>query len=590
MKTIQNLNCFGVKKILAGILTGMMALHWCNAVSANIFTITDTNDSLKVTSLRGAVIAANHIAGKNVILLGKKTKAGTSQPHPWIYQLTLASSSANDSQGGDLDFSGANLTIIGVTSNVVISAAGLGDRVIQIQARSSLTLSNLTLTGGTAPANIDNGNEANGGGIYNSGVLKLIKCTVTGNASGAGGYTTLFGSHSCPGGNGGGIFNQGSVQLITCLISNNITGNGTGPDENGFSSGAGNGGAIYNIGTMTLTNCRLSDNACGQGGNSGIFIGSITPINSPGLRGSGGGSGGGIYNAGRLHINACTIDNNVAGLGGNGRGSGGAGGNGGGGGDGGGIYNAQDLSLTNCTLSDNFAGEGGTGGHSWYAPGGTGGDGGNGGGIFNAGTMRLTACTVALNSAGIGGNGGNSQNYNASALGGTGGFGGGLLNAAGATNAFVRNSLLALNTPNVGGLGGTNTSFSFSSTGNKTEITTGAIGAAGAGCDVFGDFTSQGFNLVSIADDSTGFTNGVSADQVGSSTIPINPLLDVLQMNGGYTPTHALLVGSPAIDQGNSFGLRTDQRGHKRPQNNSSIPNASGGNGSDIGAYEADVP
>jgi hypothetical protein len=59
-----------------------------------------------------------------------------------------------------------------------------------------------------------------------------------------------------------------------------------------------------------------------------------------------------------------------------------------------------------------------------------------------------------------------------------------------------------------------------------------------------------------------------------------------LQNNGGTTPTYALLVGSPAIDAGKSFGVTTDQRGLPRPYNNPSILDASGGDGSDIGAFE----
>jgi hypothetical protein len=104
--------------------------------------------------------------------------------------------------------------------------------------------------------------------------------------------------------------------------------------------------------------------------------------------------------------------------------------------------------------------------------------------------------------------------------------------------------------------------------------------------DVSGDFTSQGFNLIGIAeDDSTGFTNGVAGDQVGSDA-PIDPLLGPLQMNGGPTPTQALLPGSPAIDQGFSFGLHADQRGQPRPHNFSALPNAPHGDGADIGAFE----
>ena len=59
-----------------------------------------------------------------------------------------------------------------------------------------------------------------------------------------------------------------------------------------------------------------------------------------------------------------------------------------------------------------------------------------------------------------------------------------------------------------------------------------------------------------------------------------------LKPNGGTTANHALLVGSPAIDKGNSFGLTTDQSGSARPADNLTIANAIGGDGADIGAYE----
>jgi hypothetical protein len=58
-------------------------------------------------------------------------------------------------------------------------------------------------------------------------------------------------------------------------------------------------------------------------------------------------------------------------------------------------------------------------------------------------------------------------------------------------------------------------------------------------------------------------------------------------MNGGFTPTQALLPGSPALDKGNNFGIHSDQRGQPRPKNNPLVSNAPGGNGSDIGAFES---
>jgi hypothetical protein len=90
-------------------------------------------------------------------------------------------------------------------------------------------------------------------------------------------------------------------------------------------------------------------------------------------------------------------------------------------------------------------------------------------------------------------------------------------------------------------------------------------------------------------DGGIGFINGVHADQVGRVLSPIDPLIGPLQMNGGPTPTHALMPGSPAIDQGNSFGIHVDQRGYHRPYNFLPILNARGGNGSDIGAFELDT-
>ena len=59
-----------------------------------------------------------------------------------------------------------------------------------------------------------------------------------------------------------------------------------------------------------------------------------------------------------------------------------------------------------------------------------------------------------------------------------------------------------------------------------------------------------------------------------------------MQNNGGPTFTHALLSGSTAIEGGHSSGSNTDQRGLARPVDSPAIANASGGDGSDIGAYE----
>lgn len=119
----------------------------------------------------------------------------------------------------------------------------------------------------------------------------------------------------------------------------------------------------------------------------------------------------------------------------------------------------------------------------------------------------------------------------------------------------------------------------FMTTVVRDTIVSNPLGDA-ASCN--GDTVSGGFNL--DEDDSCGL--GKSSDLVGVAA-GLDP---VLKDNGGPTPTHALLEGSIAIDRGNSFGASTDQRGLPRPADFPAISNKEGGDGSDIGAFELQVP
>jgi hypothetical protein len=84
----------------------------------------------------------------------------------------------------------------------------------------------------------------------------------------------------------------------------------------------------------------------------------------------------------------------------------------------------------------------------------------------------------------------------------------------------------------------------------------------GSGPDLFGNFQSEGHNLIGIGTGGTGF---VTSDLVGSAPNPIDPRLGPLAWNGGRTQTYRLLAGSPAVDAGDDSLLpRTDQRGLAR--------------------------
>lgn len=547
-------------------------------------------------SLRAAIIAANRIGGNNLIRLSS-VRGGS------VYHLTIPGADENNAQTGDLDITRGNVTIIGIGSNVTIDATGLGDRVFQVFPRAQLTLENLIIKGGAAPPTTSLALGEAGGAIYNAGTLTLLHCIITNNASGpgqplegngggtggadAGGIynSGMLSANNCQfvgnssgpgfdgadGGNGGGIRNDGRCLLTACIVIGNHAGDGGVPEGNaiGLGGSGGNGGAIYNTGTMILQNCSVGANSAGNGVSGSEPSGGDVTFESPGGPGGNGGNGGGVYNTGNIEVNFSSVYSNDCGNGGSG-GSFGAGGAAGSGGSGGGLLNTGTLSLNTSTISGNVAGNGANGGNGSILDAGAGGDGGNGGGICNAvnqksGSLFISSCTIASNVSGALGISGFALGPGNPGPAGAAGTGGGVGN--GTTNATVRNTLIAMNLANVG-----------------------AIDAGVVEADVFGNLTSQGFNLLGTGDGSTGFTNGINADQVGTDASPIDPLLGPLQMNGGLTPTQALLPGSPAINQGNSFGIHFDQRHDKRPYDFPSIPNAPGGDGSDIGAFELESP
>jgi Concanavalin A-like lectin/glucanases superfamily len=339
------------------------------------------------------------------------------------------------------------------------------------------------------------------------------------------------------------------------LIDQNLTIQGPGANALIIS---GNGVMrVFNIGTvksdvnvtlsgLTIANGRAPDHQQEGGGIFNHSTGTLNIVNSVlsgnSVTGQIEGFGGGIFNAvGTLNITNSTLSANFATSFGNPQG----------GSSGGAIFNQGTLNITNSTLSGNFVnGVGGAGA---------------GGAILNQlrGAVTITNSTLSGNSAsssmagnvnGGRSNGGAIRNDDRALITGT---------------VKVTNSLIAGNT---------------------------LSGDRLAGPDVSGAFISQGYNLIGDGSDSTGFADAVNHDQVGPRNgRPLAPLLDPkgLQANGGPTPTIALLPGSPAIDQGSAANdpatgmpITTDQRGFARPADDPQTPNAPGGNGSDVGAFE----
>jgi uncharacterized repeat protein (TIGR02543 family) len=175
---------------------------------------------------------------------------------------------------------------------------------------------------------------------------------------------------------------------------------------------------------------------------------------------------------------------------------------------------------------------------------------------------------------------------NSTLSGNTAANGGGITSSGtgGVASTTITNSTLSGNSPSGASILLQDASLTIGNTIFNTRASGTNISALGTSV-----VSSRGYNLSS--DNFGGFLTA-TGDQVNT-----DPMLGPLKDNGGPTLTHAPLEGSPAIDQGKDIGpigpaytaTGEDQRGSMRPVNDPAIPNAVGGDGSDIGAVELAV-
>jgi CSLREA domain-containing protein len=452
------------------------------AAAAATIAVTTTADTLAGAqcSLRAAIQSANTDAAVGGCVAGAGSDV-ISVP-AGDYKLAIAPSGNDDNTTGDLDIA-SNLAIAGAgASTTTIDGAGI-DRVLTIATGASVTISNVTVTGGQAPAGFSNTERSGppdpdsyglsglggdgGGGIEVKGVLTLTDDIVTDNRAGVGG-------------NGANAANAGTG--VEFPPTSDIAPCQGGDSEGGYGGAGGSGGGIeVSNGYLTLDSTQVTDNHAGSGGDGGDAAGGGAGLAaasctnaSLGARGGDavaglagvGGVGGGISlsgTTGSLTATDCVISGNVAGDGGlpGTEGTGGAGGAapeagtggsavgapGGDGGSGGAIQSTVDVSLSRCTIGGNDAGSGGTGadggtgggggfssttgagsygGDGGSASGGSGGSGGAGGAIALAqdAVATVSASTIAANRVGVGGAGGAAGGApDVAGGGGVGGFG-----------------------------------------------------------------------------------------------------------------------------------------------------------------------
>ncbi|MFT5445160.1 MAG: hypothetical protein ACI9DC_000320 [Gammaproteobacteria bacterium] len=196
-------------------------------------------------SLREAVIATNNTAGADAIVLA----AGT-------YNSASGGWSEDFAVNGDLDIRDT-LTITGAGASLSIIHGPSNDRVFQVHAGVTLTITDVTITGGRD--------------TFGAGLAMLSGSDVTLER------VIVFDNRAMGGGTGGGIHNDGGTLALGDVTLADNTAN----------SGSAFGGGLYNNGVTILEQVTIN-------GNSAKF-------------------GGGIYNtATGLTLNNVTISGNQA--------------------------------------------------------------------------------------------------------------------------------------------------------------------------------------------------------------------------------------------------------------------------------------
>ena len=199
----------------------------------------------------------------------------------------------------------------------------------------------------------------------------------------------------------------------------------------------------------------------------------------------------------------------------------------------------------------------------------------SGGGIYvrGGGVTVLDGVSIAGNSA-VSEGGGVVVALNAADLaitnstisGNSAQRGGGLYDGVAGSNVRLNNVTVWDNSASVGASG-------IQSTSSTVDVDNTII-AVPAGPAVCAGLLDGDNNILSTDD---GCTLTGANNQIGAGEAEIDPLLGPLADNGGPTPTHALLAGSPAVDAGNNATCElVDQRGVSRVS----------GAACDIGAFE----
>jgi len=499
------------------------------------------NGQLTIT---GGTFTGNNVSLNNggaIANLGTLNLAGAS----------ISNNSA--SLGGAIYNSGLEIAIENTTINENTADLGGGGIANQWIGNGSMTITDSTISGNSAPY---------GGGIHNlssTGTVNISESTLSDNiATNNGGGILSFGpleltnvvlANNSASQEGGGVLSLESLNVKDSTIKENNANNGGGIYSTKDLSVTGTllyknhanseGGAIANVGFANIESSEFTNNtAYGGGGIVNSLTGTITISGSTFTNNESNYFGGAIHNfEGNIEVDQSAFINNAAV-------SGGA------------ILNDLDgtATITNSIFRQNTATYGA-------------------GALGNVGTITVIGSEFSQNSATLYGGGAIVNGLDGTAI---------IANSTISGNSSVDGGGVAIVYPDasttlINVTISNNTGGGLYIKDGIAHITNSIIANNNGSPDCYLDNGSVNTNSKNII-----LVNGSGPNSCGIPFIGTDPVLDSLSLNGGGTQTMALLPGSPAIDAGDDTVCSAlqvnnlDQRGIKRPQ----------GAHCDLGAYE----
>jgi CSLREA domain-containing protein len=205
-----------------------------------------------------------------------------------------------------------------ISATLTITSAGVHSNTASQEGGGVYNESGGVVSISNSGIGTDAGNSAqqNGGGIWNNGVLTLTSATVASNTAsqnGGGIYNASNGNatvafagvnnNQAQGNHGGGVYNTGALRLYGAQVA----GNGAAQQGGGFfndASGPGSG--------LVVTNSAVVSNTANQGGGGYHLTGTLVMTNAT-LSGN---SGGGLHaGGGDAQLSFVTVASNTAGNG-----------------------------------------------------------------------------------------------------------------------------------------------------------------------------------------------------------------------------------------------------------------------------------